>query len=62
VPGGRDLNQKSISIDAEHEEGYKEFEVHSLYGFYGLQPYLVNIFCIKNINFSLKQQSAIMRF
>jgi alpha-glucosidase (family GH31 glycosyl hydrolase) len=34
IPGGRDLNTKSISIDALHHDGTYEFEAHSLYGFY----------------------------
>ena len=34
VPGARDLNVKSISIDAKHSIGTTEFEAHSLYGFY----------------------------
>ena len=34
VPGARDLNVKSISIDAKHSNGATEFEAHSLYGFY----------------------------
>jgi alpha-glucosidase (family GH31 glycosyl hydrolase) len=34
IPGGRDLNTKSISIDALHANGTTEFEAHSLYGFY----------------------------
>lgn len=34
VPGARDLNDKSISIDAVHHNGVTEFEAHSTYGFY----------------------------
>lgn len=34
TPGARDLNTKSISIDALHHNHVTEFEVHSLYGFY----------------------------
>lgn len=34
VPGARDLNTKSISIDAMHVSNVTEFEAHSLYGFY----------------------------
>ena len=34
TPGARDLNAKSISIDALHEGGITEFEAHSTYGFY----------------------------
>ena len=35
VPGARDLNDKSIAIDAVHKStGNTEFEAHSLYGFY----------------------------
>lgn len=34
TPGARDLNIKSISIDALHADGSTEFEAHSLYGFY----------------------------
>jgi maltase-glucoamylase len=34
TPGSRDLNIKSISIDALHSDGHTEYEVHSLYGFY----------------------------
>ena len=34
IPGSRDLNVKSISIDAKHADGSLELEAHSLYGFY----------------------------
>lgn len=34
IPGSRDLNAKSISIDAKHVDDRTEFDVHSLYGFY----------------------------
>lgn len=34
VPGARDLNIKSVSIDAKHSTGATEYEAHSLYGFY----------------------------
>jgi len=34
TPGSRDLNVKSISIDALHDTGNTEYEVHSTYGFY----------------------------
>ena len=34
TPGARDLNKKSISIDALHHDGVTEFEAHSTYGFY----------------------------
>jgi alpha-glucosidase (family GH31 glycosyl hydrolase) len=34
TPGARDLDVKSISIDATHEGGVTEFEAHSTYGFY----------------------------
>ena len=34
TPGARNLNTKSVSIDAVHSDGTKEFEAHSLYGFY----------------------------
>mmetsp|Transcript_41978 Transcript_41978/g.48617 ORF Transcript_41978/g.48617 Transcript_41978/m.48617 type:complete len:1282 (-) Transcript_41978:599-4444(-) len=34
IPGSRDLNTKSISIDAKHKDGSTELEAHSLYGFY----------------------------
>ena len=34
IPGSRDLNTNSISIDAKHADGTLEYEAHSLYGFY----------------------------
>lgn len=32
IPTGRDLNIKSISIDAYHSNGYSQLDTHSLYG------------------------------
>jgi len=34
TPGGRDLDEKSISIDAKHVREITEFEAHSTYGFF----------------------------
>ena len=32
IPGGRDLNVQSIDIDAAHENGFTELDMHSLFG------------------------------
>uniref|UniRef100_A0A7S3KG97 Alpha-glucosidase n=1 Tax=Euplotes crassus TaxID=5936 RepID=A0A7S3KG97_EUPCR len=39
-PGGRDLEQGTVSIDVQHEFGAKELDTHSLYGFW--QTYFSN--------------------
>jgi len=32
TPGGRNLEEKSITLDAKHANGYTELDVHSLFG------------------------------
>jgi len=32
IPTGRDLEMKSITLDAKHANGYTELDVHSLFG------------------------------
>lgn len=32
IPTSRNLDQKSIDMDARHADGFKELDVHSLYG------------------------------
>jgi hypothetical protein len=34
VPTGRDLETKSMQLDAKHANGFTELDVHSTYGLY----------------------------
>ena len=37
VPGQRDLEDKSLGLDATHQNGRKQYDMHSLYAFQEIQ-------------------------